>query len=236
MSSEAVERELGCDVAPAVRCLFLQPQTVQGSAEWLEMRKHYLTASTAAAVYNKYPWKSKAQLFWDKVRGEESFFFNDAMKRGKDNEDVAAFIYEQKYGRFIIDFGLLAHPKIRYLAGSPDGVTPDGRLLEIKCPGRIAPAIPDYYFAQVQINMEVMDLDICDFVQYCVATGDLSLIEVPRDRTWFAWWKQQADVFWTEIELARIDPAVAPPEYVLKRRLPPDDDNEQQPPTTEIFV
>ncbi len=226
-----------CTLAPAVRRLFLQPQTVQGSAEWLEMRKNFLTASTAAAVYGKYPWKSKAQLFWDKVRGDESCFFNAAMRRGKDNEDVAAYLYEQKYNRFILDFGLLAHPSIPYLAGSPDGVTPDGRLLEIKCPGQIASAIPDYYFAQVQINMEVMDLDVCDFVQYSVATGELALFEVPRDRTWFAWWRAQAEPFWAQIVAARADPAAAPAEYVLKR--PRNDDDATPPPgppTTEIFV
>jgi hypothetical protein len=84
------------------------------------------------------------------------------------------------------EFGLLGHPKYDFLGASPDGIctpycrdkiTPSplvGRMLEIKCPlmrkikysGEIKGEIcPDYYWCQVQQQLECCDLDECDFVQ-----------------------------------------------------------------------
>ena len=49
--------------------------------------------------------------------------------------------------------------------------------------------IPIYYVSQVQILMECLDLEVCDFVQYRPGTSWQNEIydslEVPRDREWF---------------------------------------------------
>ena len=68
----------------------------------------------------------------------------------------------------IIDFGLLNHQKLHWLAASPDGITPDGVMLEIKCPfiRKIKPKeFPMYYWVQVQIQLEVCDLYECDYIE-----------------------------------------------------------------------
>jgi hypothetical protein len=83
------------------------------------------------------------------------------------------------------EFGLLGHNKHKYLGASPDGIVSEykfdgkhktklvGRMLEIKCPPsrKIEEsddpkiACPDYYLQQVLQQLEVCDLDECDFWQ-----------------------------------------------------------------------
>lgn len=94
------------------------------------------------------------------------------------------------------ELGILPHPTIDYLAGSPDGVTESGRLVEIKCPARrkITPDVPDHYMPQLQLLMEIMDLEVCDFIQYRPVDGEFGswpnpyefvVVTVMREREWF---------------------------------------------------
>ena len=236
--------------------LFKQPRFEQGTREWLLARWNFLTASVAAVPLGSFPsrWQTPSSLYTEKTNPLDvnaGMTTNVHMQRGKDNEDVAALIYERETGRRIIDFGMLLHWKLydsplclpcvsdpvlwfnalctdvkpywmsdelwkeismlNWFAGSPDGVTTDGRLLEIKCPSRIATKVPEYYYAQVQVNMQVMNLNVCDFFQYNVATGEFSLQVVSRDDAWFNNWFKAAYSFWSEVRMARVNP-------VLKKR------------------
>jgi hypothetical protein len=65
----------------------------------------------------------------------------------------------------------------------------------------------------MQVNMEVMDLEICDFCQYDVKTRQLYIIEVKRNREWFAQWALLVRPYWDEIVLARKTGVV--PDHVL---------------------
>lgn len=53
----------------------------------------------------------------------------------------------------------------------------------------MAGEVPPLYIPQVQIQMEVFDLDVCDFVQFRPATAfeeqALDITVVRRDRSWF---------------------------------------------------
>ena len=53
------------------------------------------------------------------------------------------------------------------MGASPDGITKDGVMLEIKCPYRrtITGVPPIYYVDQVQGQLEVCELDRCDFLE-----------------------------------------------------------------------
>lgn len=105
-----------------------------------------------------------------------------------------------------------------WLKGSPDGVTlipqADGSvkavLLEIKCPfknffeGKIA----QYYYAQVQLLMHLLDLDECHFVQYCPPEEPFfpkryDMQVIPRDREWMAAAKNEARHVWQHIQNRR---------------------------------
>jgi hypothetical protein len=76
-------------------------------------------------------------------------------------------IYEHRNQKKVIEFGCIRHPYIDYLGASPDGITADGVMLEIKCPPKreITGIIPPYYWCQVQGQLEVCDLERCDFLE-----------------------------------------------------------------------
>lgn len=94
---------------------------------------------------------------------ESNMFF----KWGIKYEPVIAEIYEKSEGCELLDFGLMPHPTIPWLGASPDGITDGLRMIEIKAPlkRKIEGAIPAQYWMQMQIQLEVCDLDVCDFVE-----------------------------------------------------------------------
>jgi putative phage-type endonuclease len=107
----------------------------QGTQMWLDIRKKYLTCSNVASTLGVNKYCSLNQLI-DKKTGHGPVFQGNYMTRhGQAHEDEAIMKYEAKTGRKVFDYGLVAHPvHSKWLAGSPDGLTNDGRLIEVKCP------------------------------------------------------------------------------------------------------
>jgi putative phage-type endonuclease len=100
--------------------------------------------------------------------GEVVFKDNPFTLHGKKYEEVANRLYAKLYGTQVIEFGLISHGRLKWLAASPDGITKDGVMLEIKCPKSRKideAAIPLYYYIQVQIQLECCDLEECDFLE-----------------------------------------------------------------------
>jgi hypothetical protein len=66
---------------------------------------------------------------------------------------------------------LIPHPEYSFLGASPDGIRPDGVMIEIKCPfSRIPTGIPELkYWIQMQIQMECCDMEECDFLDVKIA-------------------------------------------------------------------
>lgn len=61
-----------------------------------------------------------------------SSFGKTATQWGNDHEDLAAQRFSELYAKDLVYFGLFIHPDYRWLGASPDRVTSDGWLLEIK--------------------------------------------------------------------------------------------------------
>ena len=89
-------------------------------------------------------------------------------------EPVVKQIYEWKYGVTMKELGRLHHQTDPRCTASPDGLIYDcpknerrGRLIEIKCPvtREITGIIPKDYYAQMQMQLHVTGLDICDYVE-----------------------------------------------------------------------
>ena len=83
---------------------------------------------------------------------------------------------------------------------------------EIKCPIKreIKHEIPSYYYPQVQICMEVLDIPKCYFIQYkpemIYQDAILDVIEIPRSKEWFATHLDTLDTFWKTVLENRLDP------------------------------
>ena len=89
-------------------------------------------------------------------------------------EDVAVTVYERRHNLHVAEFGCLPHPTLKCFGASPDGIIDKGppeyigRMLEIKVPPKrvIDPeVVPKHYFYQMQGQLEVCNLDECEFLQ-----------------------------------------------------------------------
>ena len=151
------------------------PQPDQRTNEWYHFRHKYITASSAWKAFGT----SRAcdQLIYDKckpldISRYKSFSTDTPMHWGQKYEDVSIMWYETKYNTHVADFGCLPHPTKSYLAASPDGINDTigpryGRMVEVKnIVNREITGIPKFeYWIQMQLQMEVCDLDECDFLE-----------------------------------------------------------------------
>ena len=141
-------------------------QPEQKTKEWYDMRNTMLTASDWGTVLGENHYSNSNEVLKKKC-GDDRFITNAAMQWGNKYESVAVLIYEHRNNTKVYDFGCLKHPFIDFLGASPDGITADGIMLEIKCPSsrKITGVPPSYYWCQVQGQLEVCDLDRCDFLE-----------------------------------------------------------------------
>jgi putative phage-type endonuclease len=150
------------------------PQPEQKSKEWQEQRKRYCTASQHAAAIGECPYKSRQQslreyggLIVSKFTG------NIATRHGEEHEDTAVAKYEKLRNVKVLLFGMVPFlQESDWLGGSPDGITTDGILIEVKCPYRRKPngTVPPHYMPQIQSMMHGFNITECHFIEYVPET------------------------------------------------------------------
>jgi putative phage-type endonuclease len=160
----------------SLRRLAAHPNPEQRTQAWYDSRYNLLTASNL--------WKalgSEAQrnsLIYEKCKPYTQFVeecarhgnlsADNAMSWGQKYEHVTLQLYEQRTQSRVQQYGCIVHRDHSFLGASPDGVVhPSGRMVEIKnIVNREITGIPlEHYWIQMQIQMEVCDLDECDFVE-----------------------------------------------------------------------
>jgi putative phage-type endonuclease len=180
----------------------------QRSEAWLKLRGQMLTASDAATSLGQNKYQTPDDLIRKKCGLGEPFLGNEATAHGTRLEPIACEMFEQKYNLKVFELGLIPHPDHPWLGGSPDGLTENNCLVEIKCPLRrkiIPGEVPLCYEAQIQICMEIMDVESCYFVQYAPfditfpAPEVFDVTIVPRDREWFKKYIPVMDQFWKKV-------------------------------------
>jgi putative phage-type endonuclease len=149
-----------------VKELMAIPQPAQKSEEWYAFRDTMITASDWGTILGENHFGNKDQVLLKKC-GENNYITNNAIKWGNKYEQVATMVYEFRNNVVVHEFGCIKHPTIGFLGASPDGITSDGVMLEIKCPSsrEITGTPPSYYWCQVQGQLEVCELDRCDFLE-----------------------------------------------------------------------
>ena len=160
------------------KVLFLQSlkQPEQKSREWFMARWTMLTASSiwqaldTQSAQNRLICKKCAPVDINKCFRVN---INSPLHHGQKFEPISAMFYENLYKTNISDFGCLRHRKYPFLGASPDGINTDkcnpryGRMLEIKniVNREITGSPKKAYWIQMQMQMEVWDLDECDFLE-----------------------------------------------------------------------
>jgi hypothetical protein len=155
------------------------PVQAQRSQEWYTLRYDRFSASNLWKLFG-----SPAQLnslIYEKCKGidtRSSMNNNDVLMPNARNwgikyEPVTVQIYEDMYKTKVnTNYGCLPHTTLP-IAASPDGIVTDeksdryGRLVEIKnIFNRDIDGIPsEEYWIQMQTQLEVCQLEVCDFVE-----------------------------------------------------------------------
>lgn len=191
------------DIHPQVQQLLQLPTHEQRSKEWYEARQGRLTASDVATAIGMNPYSSRADLIYKKAGGKDTFKGNEATRYGQKWEDTAIAKYCELYEDESYEFGLIPHPTIPIIGGSPDGITKKGILLEVKCPlkRKIIPGeVPAYYLPQILTCLECTGLNECHFIQFKPAPDEiLDITVVKRDPAWWKCYFPVMELFWSEV-------------------------------------
>jgi len=151
-------------------------QPPQRTSDWYKFRHNLITASSAWKIIdtesniNNYILNKCLPLNTEKYKHVN---INSPCHWGNKYEPVSVEYYEKKYNTKIHDFGCIQHQSYKNIGASPDGINVDpaslkyGRMLEIKnIVNRDITGIPKKeYWVQMQLQMEVCNLDYCDFLE-----------------------------------------------------------------------
>lgn len=155
---------------------------IQGSEEWLALRRTKVTATDAAVIVGMNPWKNIEQLYVEKTTAAVPFR-NERMERGNRLEPVARALFCSNTGRNMIPKVVL---KDDWAMASLDGIDDLNEILEIKCPGEkvhqmaLEGTIPQYYYPQLQHQMFVCDSEKAFYYSFDGESG--VTVEVERNQ------------------------------------------------------
>ena len=175
-------------ITKQINILREKPQPNQRTKEWYELRQNLITASNAWKAFEND--NTKNQLIYEKCKPSAYYIEDDCdedikkvpvqlvntnttLHWGQKYEPLSDKFYEFTYNTKIEDFGCIQHDAYMFLGASPDGINIDptspryGRMLEIKnIVNREIDGIPKKeYWIQMQLQMEVCNLDECDFLE-----------------------------------------------------------------------
>lgn len=165
---------------------------VQGSVEWMDLRKGILTASemkliitpTLKAASNDKERAHLYELLAQRITGYvEPRYIGDDMLRGMNDELEARAIYAKTYAP-VQEVGFIVNDKWGFPIGySPDGLVGDDGQIECKSRNQRLQVMtlirgneidPDFVI-QVQTGLMVSERKWCDLVSYC---GGLPMVTV----------------------------------------------------------
>lgn len=174
--------------------------------QWLKDRQSGIGGSDAAAALGLSKWKTPYAL-WQEKRGEAGEQEdNESMLWGRALEPVIRQHYAERTGRVVrVPEGILHHPQHAFMLANLDGVTDDGRLLEVKTArsgqdwGEAGTdMVPQAYLLQVQHYMAVTALPVAD-VAVLISGSDFRLYEVPADPELQAMIIEGEAAFWQRV-------------------------------------
>lgn len=214
-----------CLVHPKVKTLLRRCEGLpeQRTPEWHTQRNERVTASEVAAVLGRSKFQSKNLVLRQKVG---AILKNDVLcppyrgsfitDWGVTHEDRVRDRFCAEYGEVCHETGCVPHLSVPFLGASPDGVLESGCLLEIKCPFMrepVADEVPEMYYHQMQLQMEVCDLDMTYYVEWKPAMDffepdrDIFFVQrVYRDPSWLPTWLPVIQGFWERVQAYVSDP------------------------------
>lgn len=154
---------------------------IQGTKEWLEIRKQYVTATDSSVILGINTHKTQYKLFRQKMDLDSPDEETERMREGTRLEPIARKWCEDHFMKTF-------EPKVvfkEFMMASLDGISSDNReIIEIKCgPKSFEQAkngeINPIYICQMNHQMYVSNVRLCYFVAFNGKDG--IIIPVVRD-------------------------------------------------------
>ena len=197
-------------------------------------RSSYLGSSDIAAVMGLSPWKTRLDVYLEKIGNAPPLDEDKAkiFKRGKRMEPLVSEMLAEEYGWDIVARNArYIDPEFQWMGCEIDAETDiDGERvnIEIKTVHPFAAAkfgdadtdeVPVEYAAQAMYSLMITGRKLCKF-GVLVGSDNLSTYEVVRDEETIIGMRAAAVEFWNNHVLARIppDPVNLPDIYKLMRR------------------
>ena len=157
---------------------------VQGTDEWLAVRRgmvtasvvgQLVTASTLKVAANDYSRGLTAQLVAERITGHiDPVYVSDDMMRGTMDEPIARDLYSSHYAP-VTEVGFMVRDDWAFDIGySPDGLVGDDGLIEVKSrrPKKhlqtiLSGQVPAENMAQLQAGLLVSGRAWVDYISYC---------------------------------------------------------------------
>ena len=154
-----------------------------------------ITARDFATILGENPFESPWTLLEKKIEDKHRFTGNSFTRHGIKYEHEAIKNYEY-YSNTKVNSALknIKHKDYEFITGRPDGISDSECIVEIKCPNKkrnkLTPeVIPKQYYYQCQVYMEIMNKEICHYVEYYInektEEKDFQWCSIIRDHTWF---------------------------------------------------
>lgn len=178
-----------------------RPQIPQRTMEWYEQAQKLLTASEFSKLYGserEYANLVLSKAFPQPIANVNPKFAAPTQEMNSFDwgirfEPVVKNTFSKHWSVDIVDSGRIVHSKDAKVAASPDGIlrhcikNPEktARLLEIKCPISrvINETIPFEYWCQMQIQMEVADIDECEYLEVKIESKTARQLEYKKPET-----------------------------------------------------
>lgn len=177
---------------------------VQQTQEWLDMRKTKIGSSDAPVIMEISPWKTRYQLWEEKVGVGKEREKTIAMQRGLNMEEEARQKFEELTGHVVFP-SVVYHPKHEFMIASLDGIDIEQRnAVEIKCPGNedhqsaLDGVVPAKYIPQLQHQLEVTGLDMIYYFSY--NGNSYKIIEVGKDAQYIKRLVDEECAFWNCVQ------------------------------------
>lgn len=164
----------------------------QRSETWFQMRTHVITATDAVAILGYSKYLTADEILTKKAveqgRSGDKIGSGPATDWGNAHEDVAIALFAVQHKKLVYPCGLYVSYELPIFGASPDGITSEGELIEVKCPYRIQYMKSDHwpkkypegalccendnvdvsieYYTQVQLQMFVTQTQSCYLVIY----------------------------------------------------------------------